>query len=148
MRLGHRRRSDGSYRFLRRALGARCAFPSGEFVGGAAVFVLDGGVEAGDDGLGVAEEGLDGGGAFDAFKIVAVFAGVAEIEGVAVAAEVCDEVGGEFVGDELGAERGLGGELGRGVAAIRDGAGVVLEEFRRESAWVVTGVSLEVAGWR
>jgi hypothetical protein len=38
---------------------------------------LDGGVEAGDDVLGVAEESLDGGGAFDAFEVVAVFAGVA-----------------------------------------------------------------------
>ena len=124
MQSGPRRRGDGSFRFLRRAHGARGAFPGGELVGVAAVFVLDGGVEAGDDGLGVAEEGLDGGGAFDAFEVVAVFAGVAVGECVAVGAEIFDEVGGEFVGDEFGAQRGLGGELGRGVG------GGILEEFQ------------------
>ena len=79
---------------------------------------MDGGVEAGDDGLGVAEEGVDGGGAFDAFKVVAVFAGIAGVEGIAVGAEVGDEVGGEFVGDEFCAQRGLGGELRRGVGGL------------------------------
>ena len=65
---------------------------------------MDGGVEAGDDGLRLAEEGVDGGGAFDAFEVIAVFAGVAGVEGVegvegvAVGAEVFDEIGGEFVG--------------------------------------------------
>jgi hypothetical protein len=34
-----------------------------------------------DDGLGLAEQGVDGGGAFDALEVIAVFAGV----GVAVA---------------------------------------------------------------
>ena len=58
-RSDHRRRG-GDFRLLRGALGAGGAFPGGELVGGAAVFVLDGGVEAGDDGLGVAEEGVDG----------------------------------------------------------------------------------------
>jgi hypothetical protein len=52
------------------------AFPGGEFVGVAAILVLDGGIEAGDDALGLAEEAVDGGGALDAFENVAVFAGV------------------------------------------------------------------------
>jgi hypothetical protein len=59
---------------------------------------LDGGVEAGDDGLRLAEQGVDGGGAFDPREVVAVFAGVAGVEGIAVGAEVFDEIGGEFVG--------------------------------------------------
>jgi len=134
--------------FLRGALGVGGAFPGDEFAGVAGVFVLDGGVEAADHTLGGGEEGLDGGGAFDAFEVVADFAGVAGIEGIAVGAEVLDEVGGEFVGDEFGAERGLGGELGRGFTAVCDEGGVVFEKFRRESAWVVTGFSTEVPGWR
>ena len=32
-------------------------------------------------------------------------------EGIAVGAEVCDEVGGDFVGDEFVAEHGFGGEF-------------------------------------
>ena len=125
---GHRR-GDGCFRLLRGALGAGGAFPGGELVGVAAVFVLDGGVEAGDDGLGVAEEGVDGGGAFDAFEVVAVFAGIAGVQGIAVGAEVGDEVGGEFVGDEFRAQRGLGGELGGGVGGLvfeqaQEGVGV------------------------
>ena len=56
-------------------------FPSGEFVGVAEEAVLDAGIEAGSDGLGLAEEGFDGGGAFDAFEVVVVFAGVARRRG-------------------------------------------------------------------
>ncbi len=91
---------------------------------------MDGGVEAGDDGLRLAEEGVNGGGAFDAFEVVAVFAGVAGVEDIAIGAEVFDEIGGEFVGDEFGAEGGIFGELGGGVAAIGNWGGVVFEEFQ------------------
>ena len=121
-----RGRRGGGFRFLRGALGAGGTFPSGEFVGVAAVFVLDGGIKAGDDGLGLAEEGLDGGGTFDAFEVVAVFAGVAVVQRIAVGAEVGDEVGGDFVGDEVGAQRGFGGELGRGVSVL------VLQQTQQE----------------
>ncbi len=71
--------------------------------------------------------------------------------GVAVGAEVLDEIGGEFVGDELGAERGVGGELGGGVAAISHGGGVVFEEIQ-EGIRVGGDGCLDgggrVAGWR
>jgi hypothetical protein len=42
-----------------------------------------------------------------AFEVVAVFSGVAGIEGVAVGAEVLDEIGGEFVGAVVGWTWGL-----------------------------------------
>ncbi len=99
-------RGFGSFRGF---LGAGGAFPGGEFVGIPAVLVLDGGIKTGDDGLGLAEQGVDGGGAFDAFEVVAVFGGVAGVERVAVGAEVFHEVGGKFVGDESGAEGSFGG---------------------------------------
>ncbi len=53
------------------------AFGRREFVGDAGVFVFDGGIEAGDDGLGFGKESVYGGGGFHAFLEVAVFAGVA-----------------------------------------------------------------------
>jgi hypothetical protein len=51
----------------RGAFDAGGAFPGGEFVGVEFVFVLDGGIEAGDDVLGPGEQGVDGGGALVGF---------------------------------------------------------------------------------
>lgn len=97
----------GGFGFFRGTLDVGGAFPSGEFVGVAAVFVLHDGVEAGDDVLGVAEEGVDSGGVFDAFEVVADFSAVDVAEGLEVGAEVLDEVGGNLEGDELGLEVGV-----------------------------------------
>ena len=49
------------------------------------------------------------------------------VEGVAVLAEVSDEVGSDGEGDETGAEGGLGGFLSGVVAASGDGGVIVFE---------------------
>ncbi len=51
----------GWSRFFRGALHVAGAFPSGELVGIAAVFVLHDGIRAGGDALGLAEQSVDGG---------------------------------------------------------------------------------------
>ena len=107
------------------ALDVGGAFPSGELVGVAAVFVLDEGVEAGDDGLGAAEEGVDGGGVFDAFEVVVVFSVVDAVDGLEIGAEIGDEVGGDLEGDELGAEGAvfLGFQKFKECLGVGDGGG-------------------------
>ena len=107
-------RSGGDIRwigFSDGALDGGGAFPGGQFVGVGAVFVLHDGIKTGDDALRLTEKSADGGGVFDAFEIVAVFAGGAVEKGEEVAFEVLDKVGADFEGDELGAEGGLGGFL-------------------------------------
>lgn len=75
-----------------------------EFGGLAAVEVLHHGVEAGDFLAALDEEDADALGAFEAFEVVGDVGDVFAIDGVAVGAEVFDEVGGDEIADEFGAE--------------------------------------------
>ena len=89
--------------------------PGVEFGGVAAVEVLHHGVEAGDFLGALEEEDADALGAFEAFEVAGGGGEVFAIDGVAVGAEVFDEVGGDELADEFGAEGGFFRELGRGV---------------------------------
>lgn len=92
-RLGGGRRGVFVIRVLRISLLPRCAldargaFPGVELVGVAAVFVVQDGVEAGDNGLALVEQGVDGGGAFEAFVVVVVLRAVDGGQGGAVGAD-------------------------------------------------------------
>lgn len=80
-----------------------------------------------------------GGGAFDAFEVVAVLAGVGAVEGVAVGAKIRDEVGWQLEGDELDAE----GALAASCAGVSPPAAVLSSRsVSRESAWVVAAASV------
>ena len=89
--------------------------PGVELGGVAAVEDLHHGVEAGDFLATLKEEDADALGAFEAFEVAGGVSEVFAIDGVAVGAEVFDEVGGDELADEFGAKGGLFGELGRGV---------------------------------
>jgi hypothetical protein len=86
-----------------------------ELGGVAAVEVLHHGIEAGDFLAAFEEEDADALGAFEALEVVGGVGEVFVVDGVAVGAEVLDEVGGDEVAGELGAEGGIFGELGCGV---------------------------------
>jgi hypothetical protein len=89
--------------------------PGVELGGVAAVEVLHHGVEAGDFLAAFGEEEADALGAFEALEVVGGIGDLLAIDGVAVGAEVFDEVGGDELADEFGAEGGFFGKLGRGV---------------------------------
>jgi hypothetical protein len=89
--------------------------PGVEFGGIAAVEILHHGVEAGDFLAALDEEEADALGAFEALEVVGGVGELLAIDGVAVGAEVFDEVGGDELADEFGAEGGFFRELGRGV---------------------------------
>ena len=130
------------------------AFPGGEFVGVAGVEVAHGGVESIDEGLGLGEEGFDGGGVFDAFQLVGGLDGVAGGQGVAVGTEVGDEVGGDEVGEEFGGP-GTGGEVGDVLGAegldvddaVGAAAGVVVHDGGGGWDWGL-GAGFPPNGWR
>ena len=110
---------DGGSSAVFVALGA--AFDSGggepgvELGGVATVEVLHHGVEAGDFLAALEEEDVDARGAFEALEVAGGVGEVFAVDGVAVGTEVLDEVGGDELADELGAEGGFFSELGRGV---------------------------------
>jgi len=65
-----------------------------------------------------AEDLADEFGVLHAFLRFALVVLVCAANGFAVGAEVCDEIAGHFVGDELRAERGLGGLCRGGVGGL------------------------------
>lgn len=97
------------------AFDAGGAFPGVDLIGLGFVFVLDGAVEGGDGVVGLVEQESDLGGGFQAFLVVAEFAGVGGVDGSAEGVEVGDEVGGHFELAEAGAEGRFCGELLWGV---------------------------------
>ncbi len=117
---------DGGISGVFVALGA--AFDAGgselgvEFGGVAAVEVLHHGVEAGDFLAAFEQEDADAIGAFEALEVAGEVGGVFAVDGVAVCAEVLDEVVWDELADELGAEGGFFGESGGGV--LRDVRGL------------------------
>ena len=123
----------GSFLYLV-ALGAAFDAGGGEpglkFGGVVAVEVLHHGVEAGDFLAALDEEDADALGAFEAFEVVGGGGEVFAIDGVAVGAEVFDEIGGDEFADEFGAEGGFFRELGRGVGV---GLDVALSGFAGEA---------------
>ena len=103
------------------ALDAAGSFPGVEFLG------LDL-VDVGHDGTEDVDLGADDGELLvDEFGVFGAVEGVDFVEGVAVLAEVSDEVGSDGEGDETGAEGVLGGSLGGGVAAVGDGGFIVFK---------------------
>ena len=109
-----------------------------EFGGVAAVEVLHHGVEAGDFLAALDEEDADALGAFEAFEVVGGGGEVFAIDGVAVGAEVFDEIGGDEFADEFGAEGGFFRELGGGV-----GGGV----FEAGEQGVGAGLDVALSGF-
>lgn len=77
------------------------ALPGAELLGLAGVFVVHDGVELLHVLDGAAEDLANEGGAFDAFLRFALVALVGGAEGIAIGAEVGDEILRQFVGDEF-----------------------------------------------
>ena len=112
------------------ALDAAGAFPCVEFFGLELADVGHDGIE--DVHLGVDEGELlvDEVGVLGALLDLGVVVGVDFVEGVAVLAEVGDEVRVDGEGEETGAQGGFGGFLLEGVSAVGDGGVVVLQQFQ------------------
>ena len=89
--------------------------PGVELGGVAAVEILHHGVEAGDFLAGFRQENADALGAFETLEVVCGVGEIFAVDNVAIGTEVLDEVGGDELAGELGAEGGFFAELGRGV---------------------------------
>ncbi|MBI3416223.1 MAG: hypothetical protein HY043_13085 [Verrucomicrobia bacterium] len=74
----------------------------------------------------IADEEIDGSGAFHAVVVGAFLGVLSGVDGGAVVGQVAYEVGGQFVRDEFGHERGFGG----GGGSVIGGLGLETDEAR------------------